>query len=422
MQNNSDENATKLLDSVILGIRQEDIPLMPESLSQTELNDTYPQNGTKSGFFREHSRRITLQHVVLAATVLMCIGIGLSFFQSRQLLAQVQEAIRDASSISFDLETLYGDETIQRYHIQYSQTEGIRAESAFKLHIFNLSEKATLDIDHSSKTAKIRPVYDAEAMQAVVGGSIAELSSLRPMEQIEAKRYSEDGKEWIELWARWDRAIAHVSVDPKTMLPVRIEVDRGHNPQGQKIVEIVSNIEFGHDSSGHDYSLDIPGGYAVERIERSEPTEAVEGYVLSADGLGPITWGMSFDEVVSLVGRPDSFDASPAMVPEMKDGQPVILPGKGFKMVPAKPLHKIIHMNYESSGFRIIVSEIEGVVSIQCFDGRSGRTFPGRTVEGITIGMTREQVKEILGLDSLQDGRFQFTADRLSVMGASTNK
>lgn len=94
--------------------------------------------------------------------------------------------------------------------------------------------------------------------------------------------------------------------------------------------------------------------------------------MLSKDGLGPTKWGMSFNEVVSLIGKPNSFEANPTMVSEMKDGPPVVVPGQGFNLIPAEPPHQTIDMHYESRGFRIFVSELEGVVSVQCYNGRIG--------------------------------------------------
>jgi hypothetical protein len=414
MQMNNDEHGTEMLDAVIIGIREESVPPLPKSLMHSPL-----RNVSASTELNTRLLRMPTRSVAVAATVLLCVGVGFLLFQSPQLLAQVQAAIRKAESISFDIETRHGDAVIQRYRIHYSSHEGVRAESATKLHIFNVSDSVILDIDHSSRIAKSRPVYDTEAMQEMLAGSIGELATLDAIEQIEAKRYSVEGKEALELWARWDNAIAHVSVDPQSKLPFRIEVDRGHNRHGEKIVEVVTNIQFGSDIPAGDYSLQVPGGYAFEEIERTELNTAVSGYVLSEDGLGPIKWGMSFNEVVSLIGKPDSFGANPTMVPEMKDGQPVIIPGKGFNLIPAEPPHQIIDMHYDSRGFRIFVSELDGVISVQCYDGRIGRSFPGETNEGIKIGMTREEVQNILKVDRIEDGRFQFEQNRLSVMGAS---
>ena len=152
MQYENNEHGAELLDVAIQSIREELVPPLPTELIHTPLCHL-----KRDSNLRGVRARLPVHRLAVAAALLLCLGLASSLLQSPQLLAQVQAAIHEAEYISFNLETRKGDEIIQRYHIYYSSREGVRAESATKLHIFNRPENAILEIDHSAKIARSRP-------------------------------------------------------------------------------------------------------------------------------------------------------------------------------------------------------------------------------------------------------------------------
>ena len=159
------------------------------------------------------------------------------------------------------------------------------------------------------------------------------------------------------------------------------------------------------------FAIESPQGYELTRIERRD-NGADENLVLSAkDGLGPVKFGMSAEEVRLALGKPDVMETKPAMTAKLVDGKPVIIPGKGFELVPADPPYDNVILRYRSRGFMITVSSVSGVTHIRAFDKAFGlgcNRFAGQTDDGIRIGMTEKEVKRKLDVTALPKERFVF--------------
>lgn len=417
-----DSNSTSLLDRVVEELRDTKVPEFPNPpIDLPEPSERLFAAQRKFLAMPSIARGVLSgRGLAAAASIVVILVLSLSQWNRSTVIAQVQAAIQSAKAVSFDLQTVRDGKVVDTRRVIYVPQGMVRAEGAGSLHVFNAEAEKVMKIDHVSKTAEIRPVYDSQAMQNILAGSIGRLASLEPIEQTKVTKSVRDGKEVLELWVVWDAAVVRVVADRESKLPLRLEVDRGKDAEGTQIQEIIENIRF-QDSAPVDlFAIDAPEDYDIDVVERVDPDEATKDYILSDEGLGPIKWEMSFDEVVAAIGKPDSVTMRPGVEPEMKDGLPVIVPGKGFNMVPADPPYDILEMRYDSQGFRVYISSITGVISIRCFDkSMNMRRFPGISAEGIEVGMSKTEVLDKLGIDELPPERFQFRDNRLVSMRAS---
>jgi hypothetical protein len=320
-------------------------------------------------------------------------------------LVVFRHSISNSGSAVFRLRTLAANKMVDSQRLHYLPSGMVRAEGARSLNIINSEKEQFLTVDHARQTAVIKPIYDLEATQRIFTSTFGALLQMEGIQEVKERSYVLDNRPVREFTAIWDGAVTTVIVDKESALPVKLELDRGKDNDGHAVIEVADQFEFGRKLSPELFSMVVPDGYEVQRVERRLPDQESASYVLSETGLGPVRFGMSVDEVRSLLGAPDSVDSRPAEEPEMKDGSPVIVPGKGFRMVPADPPYNLIDLRYDSRGFRVGLSSIKGVINIRCFDeltyGASTRKFLGQSSEGVKIGMSRAEVKELLGLDGL---------------------
>ncbi|MEM9644821.1 MAG: hypothetical protein AAF989_07495 [Planctomycetota bacterium] len=360
--------------------------------------------------------------VVVASLVFAAVFIPWGNSASRAF-AQVQQAVREASSIALSMQTFEGEELIDTRRVWYRPDGMMRAEGAFDLHVVNAKSGEMLSVDHARKAAKIQPVYDMDSMRKVVGGAMNALGDMRPIEGTGIREERLGGRVVQEFKAVWDGSVVTVLADAGSRLPIRLEVDRGEGPEGRQRREVIESIRFDVPLDEADFLMIPPKGYKLERVERREPKLAAATYVLSTDkGLGPVQFGMSVDEVRSVLGPPEGTETRPGMEAQMKDGKPVIVPGKGFHLIPADPPFSVIELRYDAMGFRIGLTSTEGVTHIRCFEaktyGPASRRFLGETSNGIKIGMDRAEIESRLG-GKVPLHQFEFKHGKCSVMRAS---
>jgi len=167
-----------------------------------------------------------------------------------------------------------------------------------------------------------------------------------------------------------------VWVDPTTGLPFRFEAtekdDKGR-PVQVLLTELVYDVRLDPDL----FSLKPPADYAVTRHGLAElPPEPDikalrEPEVRPGVGLGPVKFGMSKQQVIELLGKPDKEEAR----------------GTG--------------LSYLSRGYALTVSPARGVLMISCFTQQTFairvRDFRGKTAEGVAMGSTRADVEKASG-------------------------
>lgn len=409
-----------LLDKVVEELRQATVPPLPDvSIDFCEA----PQNTTQI-LNANRSRFLSRRSVTIAASLLVAMTLLFTQWESPTAIAQVQAAVQSAKAIRFKMQTLVNGEVVEGWRILMVDNQGVRAESAERLHIFDFKSQEMLEVNHTEQSALIGPVYDSDALKRDLAGGIGRLSSLEPIEQTRVRQTVREGKQVTEIWSVWDGAVAKTTMDAKSGLPLHIEIDRGRDSEGRSIREEITAIQFDVAVDREEFIIRAPEAYQVVTIERTSVDERAKQFVLSDQGLAPVTWGMKRDAVIAKLGKPDKIKSNPGMEPVIKDGKPVLTPGvgAGIKMAPAEPPYEVIVLHYDSKGFRIILKSNFGVTNVRCYDARIAspycRKFEGQTAKGIRIGMTKKQVLEQLGAKDLPIGRFDFRDDRLVAMSS----
>ena len=170
-----------------------------------------------------------------------------------------------------------------------------------------------------------------------------------------------------------------VWVDPETKLPVQIETST-HEEGGVTSLQITSNIAFDRPLDAALFDLAPPKGYQVESfgVAKLQPEQAGkdarELVATPREGIGPVKFGMKTDEVIKLIGRPDTQHKA----------------SKDFEL-----------LEYYSRGFSIHVTTQRGVVGIMCYTGKffamQVRDFAGRTDKDIRMGAMRAAIEKAYG-------------------------
>jgi hypothetical protein len=136
-------------------------------------------------------------------------------------------------------------------------------------------------------------------------------------------------------------------------------------------------------------------------------------------GIGQARFGMSVEEVIEVLGRPDDASCYWKPTPEASRHLDEILE-RASKEVVEKGLKgaeksrfineamnrvKIIkrtpsgmYLDYISRGFRLVVLNDQGLIQVSCVGEDSGkRPFTGKTFEGIGMGATLQQIEDAYG-------------------------
>ncbi len=337
--------------------------------------------------------------VIAAGVALAIVGGTLSSFPwtGSNLVAfgQVQEAMRGLRCLRFEMKTFVGDELTGRFKVTYTQAGNVRGDSGLESHILNADQKEYMVVNDSKRKALIQPVYDNEALRERIFGSLDALFQIQPLPTTHVRSLVLDGRPVRELTTVWDGSLATVLIDAKTSLPITIELDRGENHEGVAIREVASQFEFDFDVDNSLFAIDPPKGYDLTRIERRDPIQSSEPLILTlGQGMGPVRFGMSLQEVRNHLGDPSSFESIPSMELDVdEEGKPKF----PMKLVPANPPSSIGKMHYRSLGLQIDVSSTNGVEWIRCYGSSlTSAGYGGKTEHGIQIGMPKSDVMKIV--------------------------
>jgi outer membrane lipoprotein-sorting protein len=407
MVENESSRGDEILEMALVHLQRQPIPEFtnPIVVFSAESDSRHP----KSRFAVKRTIRASINPFhhrwVIAAGIAIAILCGtFSIFPgtSSNLVAfgQVQEAIRGLRSLKFEQKTFVGDQVTGRFKITYSQAGNIRLESGLESHILNATQKEYMSVNDSKRTAIIQPVYDKDAIKERIFGSLDVLFQIQPLQTTHIRSLVMNGRPVRELSTVWDGSVAKVLVDAKTNLPISIGLDRGKNQDGIAIREELSQFEFDFDIQPSLFAIDPPKNYEITRIERNEPPKSSEQLTLTlGEGIGPVRFGMSLQEVRNLFGDPSTFESLPGTEIDVDENGDPKLP---MKLVPANPPYVIGVMHYRGLGLRIDVSSTNGVEWIRCYEtSLTSKGFEGKTANGIQIGMPKSDVMKIIDENDL---------------------
>jgi outer membrane lipoprotein-sorting protein len=207
--------------------------------------------------------------------------------------------------------------------------------------------------------------------------------------QVEIKGQKPVPRQTWKVWA-----------DPETKLPIRMEPI----PQNDKEPMAIYDFAFDQPLEPSLFSFDPPEGYAVSTEGLAnlpappDKPNLVAPEVIPGVGLGPVKFGMSKEEALKILGKPD----------EEED------------------VEKGGYIGYRWRGYGVYIGVKSGVVSgFGCSSQEEmgpvkGRDFAGKTKEGIGIGSKFNDLEKAFGKpDSKKENGPQTTYVRYNRLGLS---
>jgi outer membrane lipoprotein-sorting protein len=194
-----------------------------------------------------------------------------------------------------------------------------------------------------------------------------------------------DGKKAIGYRVRFglaaDKKEARVWVDPTTKLPVRIEQSEKDKSGRETAHMVFSDFVFDAPLDAALFRMTPPEGYTLVTMGSAAPLPAAPAeadklapLVTPGVGIGPARFGMSKEEVIKVLGPPDS----------------------------NPPEAKGIQLLYFSRGFQVDVLPKRGLWFIHCVTQKTTilakvNDFQGKTKEGIAMGASEKMIVDAYG-------------------------
>jgi hypothetical protein len=332
---------------------------------------------------------------LLAATILVAVGV-FSQMNATSAFAEVARQVKSTKTLRAVVVdpreggTLFVSGTRRRF------------EGGGAVVIADSKSDSELMLDTESKLAYRTPV---RGMALDFYGLFQEMASAatKPTKEYvdkDGKRFSGlAGKAKLEtgggIWA----VEVKVWSDATTNLPVRLEIRSSETNEAPLIVE---QLEFGLALDDELFDMKLPKGYELVGLAANKlgppPTdeEAAKLTIVPGVGVGKVKFGMSRDEIVAVLGEPDS------------------------------TLHGA-YLNYASLGLQVILVGREpdklGMIIANPDDAGSlnRHDFRGKTAEGIGIGSSQPDLAEAYGMPPSFRDRVA-TYEKLGISFSFTNE
>jgi outer membrane lipoprotein-sorting protein len=422
-------NADQSLEEVLAQIREREVPAFPRAAISEKL-DAVQKGGIRNskvvGASSWRRRWQLLTAGALAAGILVGAFWLLSAVESNQALAfaEVQQAVAAKQTVRFRI-LHYSDDPnyLQQYNVKAGEPtisqlvySGNRIRSEQPLGMVSITDYdkgASMFIWHHSQRAVISPIYGTELQKK----SLDFRTKLRNVPESGAKKLPDrelNGRTVSEFVLRIGDQDFTVTVDPRSKLPIRMEVVRQKQPEkGQGAIrEVYTDFVFDAQVDDSLFRMEAPAGYqVVNRIPRNDQPQPPANMTLVVspdDGIGPVKFGAKVADIVMLLGEPDWRD-------DEEDAGPVPFPG-------AEPHPKAVkqmrtELGYDRRGFRLMANDKSGLYSIRCFNKHGGAPtevgFRGKTKEGIALDASLEDVLKVYGKPDAQlDSHYVFYPKR----------
>jgi hypothetical protein len=396
----SDSDLDRLLDQITTTLREEPIPGFSDPLAAAADGTTQSPLGPSPPLAPSRSRRTLRRWLMVAAATAVGLILVVSSYgpngESRAAFALVQEAVAKTKSLSCRCLDFHGDR--DPYVTTETQLVGVGARSEGSngcVWIKNLKARRSLWIDNKARTVRIDELYPEPSDGRVGNSTLERLRNLPASGAKELGTAVYDGKKVLKFAWSSDGDFV-VFVDPKTHLPIRMElkIDKGL-PKGETFREVVTDYIFDAAVDESLFDMKVPAGYAVTRCEEPKNRKSVDTstWVASvAKGLGPIPVGASKEQIIAILGAPDLIQQT------YRGADTFTAPGH-----PAKGAKEVVFesLDYSSLGFSISVSSGKGMTYFSCFGrrqrGDSVRDFLGKTDRQIGLGASIDDVVTAYG-------------------------
>ncbi|MEX2142494.1 MAG: hypothetical protein WD894_24790 [Pirellulales bacterium] len=423
-------DADQLLDEVLIQIREQDVPAYPRESMAARLDALSNKRSVGHEVRHRFSRWRAWQWLAAGA---LAAGIVIGAFwlltagdSNRALaFADVQQAVGETQTIRYRIlhysnnpsylsqyEVEPGEPTVSQLY--YSGNRVRNEQPLGMVSIVDFDKGVSMFIWQRLQRAVISPIYGTENQKR----SLDFRMKLRNFPESGAKKLPDrkvNGRMVSEFVLQIDDQDYTVTVDPKTKLPIRMEVVRKKQPEkGQgEVREVYTDFVFDAPLDESLFRIEAPAGYeVVNRVPRNDqpqPPETMQLVVSPEDGIGPVTYGTKVADIVRLLGEPDWRD-------DKEDVGPVPFPG-------AEPHPKAVkkvrtELAYDRRGFRLMADDKRGLYSIHCFNKRGGVIstelgFRGKTKEAIALDASLDEVLKTYGKpDAQMDSLYLFYRKR----------
>jgi hypothetical protein len=373
-------DADQILDEILVQIREREVPAFPRDEISAKLDGVRKVRAGDGDVASASARRRAWQFIatgILAASVVIAATWLLSTIEIGRALAfsDVQEAVSAKQTIRYRV--LNPNDSVSE--ITYSGNR-IRNEQPndpmAPITISDFDKGVVMSITPRRVSARISPIYGDEARQQTE--EFREM--LRNISESSAKKLPDrevDGRPVNEFLVRKDDREYTVTVDPKTKLPIRMQIGEGKDRM------VFTDFEFDVPVDESLFRMVAPEGYyfsnRVPRNNPPQPPESMKLVVSPEDGIGPVKFGTKVEDIVRLLGEPDWRDD-----------------------------WEYTELGYDRRGFRLGANEKRGLYSIHCFNKHGGAPtevgFPGKTKEGIALDATLDEVLKTYGKPDAQTG------------------
>ncbi len=347
-------------------------------------------------------------------------------FRATLAFADVQEAVRQVETVIADVHHPQCPHQDFRLFLR-RQSNRVRMEwsNGFVM-IRDGKEGKALALNPESKTAMLtRGPADA--------ASFGELfNKLLNIEQDAAKRLGEqtfDGRKLVgfelrPLESQRSDMKHRVWVDPQTRLPVRNEyvpLDPD-NPRTASLHKIAT-FTFNRPLDESLFSMEPPDGYTLSGAAPFEmpspppPEEpALASPVISPGaGIGEARFGMSAEEVMKVLGKPQRIQEYRRLKPEEERAIQEVLKKAEEENLDESQKNRLLNearkksypttrepdgvrLEYSDRGFVLNVERDRGVLGVECYAWHPGmRPFSGKTDRGIGMGASIEEIEKAYG-------------------------
>ncbi len=401
----SQKNADYLLDQIIVALREEPIPELPEPLvtsaTVTNRQRRLPSAAVLGSVQGRTRRRLWVVLAAFAALMMLVIASPTIMPGGRQsaAFAEVQKSVSAYKSVRYRILDFRGNKDPYVTTVVAVRGIGSHGEASnASEQITNLKARRMLWVDHRARKAKLYEIYPDGGSESTdqFHEKLRNLpADAKPLGEAEV-----DGRKVVQFEFK-NHGTFVVAVDPGTKLPLRMEfTSDGAQRGGVPFREVITDFLFDAPANESLFELNIPAGYIVERCEEPpnrKPIDMKSLVVSPTRGIGPMPLGASKQQVIAAFGQPDWIEL------EGRFAGAYSAPGKPAGDNQAEITLERFH--YNSLGFELSVSSAKGVTQFRTlYVGLLARPFLGKTDAGIALGASIDDVVRVYGPPERKSG------------------
>ena len=335
------------------------------------------------------SLRMRFAQRALVAAILV---IGFCFlmqplFRGEDVFASMQQFMATSNNFRCVSRVLDGnDEVIGTIESYVNDAGGIRQEienGPTLIADFQLKKLATLMPETGNATTS--PIYEADSALVFFNKFVGVLYGDIEGNATEVGQVQFEDEVWTEYLVAGENIETRIFVDSVSHAPRKAIV-----PLGSETRVELTEFEFNLDLDEQFFSVLPPDEFQVDNHPRVPQKAALDLSI--QNGIGPVPFGATVEQVVERLGNPDSSFQSDI---EVWDAGESVTKQKEVMM-------------YDSHGFQIQVHPDHGVFVISCFGRRDFQTgvrpFQGSYMGEVSLGQSYDDTLSALGEPLRRDG------------------